>query len=240
MLSSRGIDDAIEAMQGSARLLITGIGRSGTQYMAELLTACGLPCGHEALFPTSCKGLPEWGKVAAESAWPAAPWLGEMRRREAAGEHDRVVVVHLVRNPLAWIASWSQTVWSEPGATRSTRYLCKHTGVDWPRVIDEQGALAASAQLWVHYNRLVDPFADVRLRVEDVGVTELATLFGMLGRRLPETETLQAALDEVPHNVNARRHGTVFWDDVREQTYFRNLAHTYGYTPPRLNGGAGI
>ena len=30
--------------------LVTGTGRCGTVYMAELLTSLGIPCGHESLF----------------------------------------------------------------------------------------------------------------------------------------------------------------------------------------------
>lgn len=221
------------------RLLVTGIGRSGTKYMAELLTAAGIECGHETLFPTDTKAVPAWGNAVAESAWPAAPWLGEMRALERDGKVERFAVVHLVRHPLDWIASWSQTVWANPHRTRSTRYICKHTGVDWFERI-EQDVLSASAQLWVHWNRLVEPYANARLQVEEIGPAELAMLCGLMGHEAPSEQALAEALEKVPRNVNARPHGVVFWDDLGEEPYFRHLAREYGYAPPSFSDGAGI
>lgn len=213
----------------SKRLLITGIGRSGTRYMAELLTAAGIPCGHEALYPTHVRAPPDWGEAVAESAWPAAPWVGP--------DHDRdLVVVHLVRNPLDWLASWTQTVWDDPRRTRSTKYLRRHTGIDWVARIADRGVLPAACELWCLYNELAARHASHRLQVERVDAFELEALFRMTGRQPPPRADLEVALGRVPTNVNARRHGALCWSDVPDCPERRRMVALgvwYGYDLPR-------
>src|SRR5689334_5762287 len=82
------------------RVLITGCARSGTGYLAALLTELGLECGHERVFaPRTVRGsTPTWPDgVRAESSWLAAPYLAHLPKGTA--------VVHLVRHPLAVMRS---------------------------------------------------------------------------------------------------------------------------------------
>ena len=51
--------------------LITGCGRSGTRWAAELFTALGFPCGHEVQFSYDREGP----LTASESSWLAVPHL---------------------------------------------------------------------------------------------------------------------------------------------------------------------
>lgn len=220
------------------RLLVTGIGRSGTQYMARLLSASGMPCGHEALYPTDCRAAPDWGPVRAESAWPAAAWL--------PSQDPSLRVVHLVRHPLQWLASWSQTVWGPGGSRRATKYLTRHTGIPW-RSLAVTDALSASMRLWVAWNRMIEPHAHVRLRVEDVDALALRSLWHLGGRKPPSDERIEEALKEVPTNANARPHGVVFAQDCLGkvgQIELAEMALLYGYAidwrAAPLSGGAGI
>lgn len=221
------------------RLLVTGIGRSGTQYMARVLSASGLPCGHEALYPTNCARRPEWGVTQAESAWTAAAWL-PLDDRHAK-------VVHLVRDPLRWLASWSQTVWADGAIARqATKYLTRHTGVAW-RAEAERDVLDASMRLWVAWNNIVEPEAHVRVRVEDVGVATLRGLWELIGRKPPSDDRIEDALRNVPTDANARPHGVVFARDClgkAGQPAFAAMAERYGYDIDwggvALSDGAGI
>lgn len=89
-----------------SRVLITGIGRSGTGYMARVLSECGLPCGHERVFNLHTKDPDDWGSRQAESSWLAVPWLGRLLTED-------VLVYQLVRDPLRWLDSWVETVFSD-------------------------------------------------------------------------------------------------------------------------------
>jgi hypothetical protein len=57
------------------RMVIVGPGRSGTRHTAALLTACGVPCGHEQVANPSTilrGGQPDWGDRLVEASWMAS------------------------------------------------------------------------------------------------------------------------------------------------------------------------
>ncbi len=83
-------------------ILVTGTGRCGTGFIAELISSAGVHCTHEQVFNPMgwsyaleqmrlMNERPEW-KWIAESSWCGAVYLD---RPELAG----VTVVHLVRHP---------------------------------------------------------------------------------------------------------------------------------------------
>lgn len=104
------------------KFLVTGIGRSGTVFMARLLTSAGIMCGHESIF--SHEGLEEAVRKLqhqariytshvslactekwyvsyhqiAESSYLSAPFLQE-------DILSNVKIIHLIRNPLKVISS---------------------------------------------------------------------------------------------------------------------------------------
>lgn len=110
-------------------MLVAGTGRCGTVYMAKLLTALGLPCGHESVFSyhslkkcirrlhkPACRKmsfcsthdardrrlLPKWvdpAKAVAESSYMMVPHLDHP---DLAG----VPLVHVVRSPLRVVSSF--------------------------------------------------------------------------------------------------------------------------------------
>src|SRR5688572_17821987 len=89
--------DALAAAKGRARrdILVTGCPRSGTKYMALLLQAYGLDVGHEEM---GARGISSFSlAVTSEDG----PW-GPTRERYRFAR-----VVHLVREPLATIASFA-------------------------------------------------------------------------------------------------------------------------------------
>lgn len=106
------------------KYLVTGTGRSGTVYMARLLSSIGIPCGHESIFTnqglaealnrlegwskadlSECakEKCPDWkidvNEIKAESSYMAAPYL----------EHpclSKAKIIHVVRNPVEVINSF--------------------------------------------------------------------------------------------------------------------------------------
>jgi hypothetical protein len=103
------------------KYIVTGTGRSGTVFMARVLTDLGVPCGHESIFnhdaevvvmrrfhgfdpPTIsiCSDNSGWlnlNNIIADSSYMAMPYLDHE-------DINEVPVIHVVRNPLAVISSF--------------------------------------------------------------------------------------------------------------------------------------
>jgi len=84
----------------SLEYIITGTGRCGTGYLAQVFTGAGVPCGHEAIFgPDGLGGVVVGAPgVRAESSWLAAPFLDVPICKDAT-------IIHLVRHPQTVIES---------------------------------------------------------------------------------------------------------------------------------------
>ncbi len=89
--------------------VITGTGRCGTGYAAEVLSSAGIACGHEEVFG------PEGGMEKArssdasqgDSSWLAIEYLDALRL-------ERVPIINLVRHPVAVVNSLvGMRFWSE-------------------------------------------------------------------------------------------------------------------------------
>jgi hypothetical protein len=171
------------------RFLITGCGRSGTLYTSQLLTAAGIPCGHESACRVS--GFMGMGQLTGEVSWYAAAYLAALPKD--------VVVVHQLRNPLAVASSWYRIrlfaptplitvcygrvtlpqltqLASSPRATaRRWRYIEKQRNIvrSATNVFARSGEAERCLAYWSEWNRLVEsasagrPF--FRFRVEDLG-----------------------------------------------------------------------
>jgi hypothetical protein len=202
------------------RLLITGIGRSGT----------GLECGHEAIYTGRTTEPPDWGERYAESSWFAAPWLADLP--------DQTLVVHVVRNPIDWLASWVGTVWPKDKQTPYTfDYLARVTGVPW-RKLHEADALDAGMRIWVLYNGYIERLASRCYsdfgRIEDVTAHTVGAMLQYVG--LPVVpKRLMAAHDAVPKNVNTRPHRKLKIAECAFRAWYPELmraAARYGYDDP--------
>jgi hypothetical protein len=205
------------------RVLVTGIGRSGTGYMAKLLTEAGAPCGHEAIYDSGTQHEPEWGEAQAESSWFSAPWLDTVP--------DRTFVLHVVRHPVKWLASWSQTVWrSDRLLSAPIKYITRHTGIDWTREA-QQDVISASMKLWVAWNAMIEasPTPTLRMRVEQDREPVVRALRHLGNHRCPP---LPESAMNVPTDVNSRPHDELTWADCKDRPgarRFREKAKRYGY-----------
>lgn len=99
------------------RTIVTGVGRSGTTYLARLLTSMNLKCGHESIFDysedeiikerllnpekrvistVSTQNRPVWidpKQTEAESSYLSAPYLNWP-------ELSEIKIIHVYRNPI--------------------------------------------------------------------------------------------------------------------------------------------
>jgi hypothetical protein len=183
------------------QLLVTGTGRCGTGYVAELLTAAGIPCGHEDVYTP-------WGIVtqpglAADASWLAVPSLKAFHGR----------LVQLVRHPLAVIRSFV-----------SIGFFREH--LDWPhrafafQHFERTGPEISDAMRWyLQWNARIEPYASIRIRVEDLP----GRLPDLVGRPISWSE-------EPPHTTNGRPRsdiGPLPGGPLLEE--LRGMALRYGY-----------
>lgn len=172
------------------KYIVTGTGRCGTLFMANLLTSMGYPCSHEAFFTT--EGL-EWAnavargeqpvanseisvgdnlsdyetEIVAESSYMAAPFLKEVK-----GE-----VVHVVRNPFGVVGSLigdgfkqfsacEPTDFEEdPAHLKYEEFMYRHL----PELREEMTQLDRGCLYYIRWNEMIEKSGKVCLfhRVED-------------------------------------------------------------------------
>lgn len=177
------------------RLLILGAGRSGTGYIARLLTAAGALCGHESVYgPPQALNInpPVWHHYAAEASWLA---VAALKRRI----HPGPIRIQL-RHPLDVIDSLDRLgllAWErDPG---HNAYRAAVAAIA-PEVFAHPTPLARAAHfvtLW--------PFAaghHPTYTVEDLDADTLTELLATLD--VPPAG-VAGALATVPQDVNAAR-----------------------------------
>lgn len=217
------------------KLLVTGCGRSGTQYTAAVLEALGIRTTHERVYTpdlipgdeTSLKTIAErWQNTDAECSWLAAPFIPYLP--------EDVIVLHQVRHPLKVIRCWA-----------SHRLLSKpaETSLYARRVMPElegRGDVEGAATYWYSWNLMIEANLSLsgrcsntlRYRVENVPV---APFFGIL-RRAGHSVTLdqvEAAFRDTPHkgachHVDSPSDPT--WESLSQMSLWLPLtAKRYGY-----------
>jgi hypothetical protein len=205
-------------------LLITGTGRCGTGYIAEVLNSVGHKCTHEKIF--SMKGLdyareqlalrrsrPEW-RWQAESSWLIAPHLGEPWLSD-------LTVVHLVRHPRNFIRSHQRmSNWTTKHYERGQEYLYSIM----PELLDHPPPYERSAYFWVKWNEMIEPHARHLHRIED-DVTGLLDALGLVH------EGCDLFADK-EHNSRALVHEKPFeLEDLSSETFdmISEMMERYGY-----------
>jgi len=76
--------------------VVTGCARSGTTYMAAVLSGLGLRFGHEVVFGPRTRGFDGWHGQHGDSSWLAAPFLDQI---------GDAPVFHQIRHPLKVVRS---------------------------------------------------------------------------------------------------------------------------------------
>lgn len=205
----------VENWRRTHRVVITGTGRCGTGYMAHLFTHSAIPATHEAVYAPD-GGDWEWQRI--EASWMAAPHLNTFDGH----------VVHLVRHPLDVINSLvGIEFWTNPVHDEYQTYAETHL----PTVLEYDDPVEKSMVWWVEWNRLIEPYADQRIRVEDVTPEDLSVIAAEAGARHSPSDMLPA-LHRIPTTVNHRPRADLTWDDLPTgdtKTELETLAKEYGY-----------
>ena len=174
-------------LRTEVRCLITGCGRSGTKYIARLLSAAGLDIGYETM---GKDGIASW-LLAVDSTYRD---YGPSRRH-----FQFHTILHQTRDPLAAISS-VQTIQAS-----SWRYICRHI----PCSLDEP-LLLRCAKYWRYWNLKAESAATWRYRIEDI-----EHVWDELCERLAIPAD-RAVLASMPRTINTResKYRRIGWDDL--------------------------
>ncbi len=191
------------------RLCIVGVGRTGSGYIAAVLSAVGVCCGHEAWWNPDDKRL---AGLDADSSWLA---VGDPVRSQHVGMQ--------ARHPLATIASLTES--PDWGGYR----LWRETVIG--RLPDDP--LEAACVTYLRWTELAHEMARGRWwRAETLDPGTVVALAASAGHTVTHAAATEA-LASVPTTLNY--HGTTLalgWDDLPSglRGPVRRSAEGYGYS----------
>ena len=225
--------------------IVTGTARSATGYIAAVLSAAGLLCGHEGWYAVGAagpaRGLPH-SDPARSLLWPVRRMRLEVRRRRAGLVGDaswlavpwlaryRGLVYLQVRHPLSVIRSLVGMRFFSRSADESAfrAFVGRHFPITGDDVVD-------SMRWWVEWNKRALNYCDRWWRVEHLGPDGVAEVLDDLG--IPDSRSHAArALESVPIINSASERGfrlpTLSWDDLPKGADLDRLLHVsehFGY-----------
>jgi hypothetical protein len=214
------------------RVLVTGFGRSGTQWTAKVLARLGVRCHHERVYQhdldpkESAPGLvaERWGNSDAECSWLAVPFLRTLP--------EDVIVWHQLRDPLLALRCWCHTklLTSHEAACRFVQAVFPETAVG--DVVDR------SVQYLTRWTTMAHDFGRVsrnyiRYRLEALTPEHLGVLLDVAGHHR-DVERVREVMRDVPPSTGSCGHSPderPRWSDyaVRGADRLRAMAEAYGY-----------
>ncbi len=204
---------AYKARQQQPGFVITGTGRSGTQYIAHVLRQVGIQCGHEDWWNPFNKHTPD---LDGDASWMAVPFLHTYQGHVFHQVRDPLMVLNSLRNgelfgaDAVWFADFTNT--HTPGGFTDD--------------------LESALRFMSHWLRTVEPRAELAWRVEDVNADLIVDLCRRIGR--PTTlQQAQAAVDAIPTNLNSHNPKPgIHWADLPDNpdtAFLRSWAIRWGY-----------
>lgn len=208
-------------------IVFTGCGRSGTTYIATLMTQAGIEIGHESI---GKQGIAAWQIVGVPDE--SLPMGLNIRKRKLKGDKieflpiqeilkQATVIFHQVRDPIKVIPSF-YTI-TKPFWSRVVRHM----------PIDLQASTLEKAITYWYYNNLkAEEISDYRYKIEDID-TELNQISLRIKQPIDKR-----VLEVVSRKKNTRQskdgYKDVTWKDVQQtipQLYddIVDLAVKYGY-----------
>ena len=210
------------------KYVICGTGRSGTTYIADLLTKVGMPTLHEKHWAhVGCVATPS---DVATQQWDHPDFLGEATAQVAPYlPLPGVKTWHQVRHPLDTIGSFIGPfqLWGQVHAQDHEGKGCYHISHNF----EETGnGLLDGIRFYVDWNlRCETGNSYRRWRLEDVDENLLLSLGAEVGLDLSKT-LVREALEEIETNVNTMgEHRRPKLPDHPASEALRKMAKRYGY-----------
>jgi hypothetical protein len=241
--------------------VVTGCARSGTTYMAAVLSGLGLRVGHEVVFGPRVRAFTGWHGQHGDSSWLAAPFLDQI---------DDALVFHQIRHPLKVVRSlvgvrffadrgpaflhgddaYTRAKWamrerlmasghveqSDKGPRPHKvyrEYLRTYAPQLWEPATEAERALS----YWLTWTRKVvataRPASYTAHHVERLDAEVIAAMLQRVGMSVAPSH-VGLAMAKVPQDLNTRRIAAIEWSDLPD-TPLRREAEQYaahlGYTP---------
>ena len=175
------------------KYIIASTGRSGTVYMARLLTSVGVPCGHESIF--TWQGIEKAKNILCDShkpnlsytssmdfvdgIWiPKEKWLENIDEIEAESSYMAVPflsdeclkdtkIIHVVRNPIKVINSFCNHIGYFKEKTPQNIYE-EFIYSFLPELKEEMSYYERSSLYYIRWNQLIEKAnPDLFHRIED-------------------------------------------------------------------------
>lgn len=180
--------------------VVAGTGRCGTKYMAAFLSAIGIRCGHEAVYGPH--GIHYREGLVADSSYMSVPFLNEFSGK----------VIHIVRRPLDVVKSFVGIgFFSRDLDMPFRKWAWEYFERSGDPVID-------AMRWWVDWNKRIEPYASIRVRIEDMPDYGLLSFLG------------KTQIPQIPPNINHRKRSKLTRlpeGEVKEE--LKDLARQYGY-----------
>lgn len=200
-------------------LVILSTGRAGSGYIAQVLTAAGIPASHEqywSMYGTTInhRGLPGSPGIV-ESSWFSLPYVEQNLQYK---------LVHLVRNPMYTLSS----LMNHRNMDIVDRFIQRHCTNWWPwdNVINNY------ARFIVEWNNRVELLTQYRLKLEDLDAWDIMKIGLYVGRTISRSQA-QHALDGISKTYNKHHSGPMLdYGDIKNvdaATSLQQQAMRYGY-----------
>ncbi len=202
--------------------LVTGCGRSGTQYVASLLAAMGLRVRHEHVFvpnhiegqtKATMTGLMQKMEVDGSVSWFAVSYLDLVP--------DDWKIIHLVRNPVNAIRSWvAHGFWPLGIDWGGVGLVAKRLG--WPPR-NLHCNLECSVAYWIGWNGIIEQLGRNR-PIRRVRLEDLSANF----------QSVLSLMDYLGHSVDSVSAATIHENQPRDvgATKFMKSEGNYRYSAP--------
>lgn len=177
--------------------LIAGTGRSGTVYMARLLTSLGINCGHEAIF--NHEGLSNAIKIILEKKplvtshcsrhdilnkeQPINKWLDDSKIRAESSYlavpylesalFKKTKIIHSVRHPLKVISSHIKDIDFFNFENEKFKVWINFILKFLPEIKDIDNNIERACYYYINWNKMIEKHAHFRHKVEDECSDEL-------------------------------------------------------------------
>lgn len=169
--------------------VIVGSGRHGSAYIAQVLTAAGVRCGHEQWWNPF--GEHDDDTLVGDSSWCALP-LGL--------DDYHGLVFHQVRHPLDTVASFAR---APINPTRDWPWYSLHRHLIFEPSDDP---LVYGMQAWLSYTVAAQQVSSWTWRLDQV-TAELVCEIGEKTGRTVDRLRAEQAMSEVPRDVNRHHDG---------------------------------
>lgn len=200
-----------EKLGKDPEFVITGTGRCGTVFLANLIDKLGIPCRHEYFYEP--EGYSKRIGVRGDVSWMAVPFLKDYKGP----------VVHLVRHPVKVInALVSAKAFDKDRLdNRYVAFMNEHFPLSGDQIKD-------AMRFYVEWNREIEKHAAIRVRLEDIS-DDLPKLLKAVGIKCPKG--YQEVLQLMPP-MNSRSEQVVTLKDLPEgwmMTRLNKISREYGY-----------